>query len=175
MRLSIHPLPWFIHCYIPRLGPICWNILLLWVCQLPLQSEAIVSCPLLWPDWVFCSPKPAIINHLSSEYKSRMLYILTLILQLILLWVVCSTIGLKPLLLSMSLCRLWCLTPLMLLLLDLFHGPIHIFLVAFWISFCWIDVWKIKYNLVGLLDLSCLVLCQFFHCPVLYYPWPLSF
>jgi len=132
----------------------------------------VVSCLWWWLDWASYNLEPTIVNHFSLECRNIVLHISILIPQLNLLWVVHPTIGLMLLLswesLHMSL-HLVLLEPL---LLDLFCGLIHIVLVASHISFCWISVWRAKCILVNLLDLFCLVLFQFFHCPVLWFLLP---
>ena len=169
MQPSTHLLLWFIHCCIPRSSSICWSISLLWVCWLLLQSEIMAFCLLLWPGLASCSLAPNIMNRLSLEYRSKVLHILILIPQWVLPWVVYPAIDLRLLLFLVSLCRLLYLILLGLFPSNLSCDPIHVFLVTFWISSCWIDVWRVKCTLVNLLGLSCLVPFRFPHCSILCY------
>ena len=136
----------------------------------------VASCPWSWPGLTSCSLEPTVVNCPSLEYRNKALHILTLILQWVLPWVAHLAIGLRLLPLLVSLHRLLHSIPLGPHPSDLFYDPIHIFLVVFQTSFCWIDIWMVRYILVNLLGLSCLVSFQFPHCPIPYYlllllPW----
>ena len=81
--LSIHLSLWFVHYYITKSSPTCWNILLSSICWWLLQLKVMVFCLLLLLDSVSCSLVPIIVICPSLECRNIVLYILTWIPLLI--------------------------------------------------------------------------------------------
>ena len=116
-----------------------------------------MSCPLSYTSLNFCSLVLIIVIHLSLGCRNMVLHILSLIPQLILSWAVYLTINLMLYPSLLSLCRLWCLIPWVCSLPGWFYDLILIFLIVFWISSCWTNIWMVKYILESLLNLLDLI------------------